>query len=53
MAQLFSDGAPPKAPVEVHKTAGTKPAAQRMYLVEVYNGAKKSEAKFAAEEDKQ
>jgi pilus assembly protein CpaB len=53
MAELFSDGAPPKAPVEVHKTAGTKPAAQRMYLVEVYNGAKKSEAKFAAEEDKQ
>jgi pilus assembly protein CpaB len=53
MSELFNEGAPPKAPVTVQKTAAVKPPSQHLYLVEVYNGAKKSEAKFAAEEDKQ
>ncbi len=52
MSQLFTDGAPPKPPVEVHRTVA-KPVGDHTYLVEVYNGAKKSEAKFAAGEDKQ
>jgi len=52
MAQLFGDVAPPKAPTTVH-TAPTPPAAPRIYMVEVFNGTKKSETKFAAGEEKQ
>ena len=52
VAQLFSDGAPPpKAPVAAHQAA--KPAPSRVYLVEVFNGSKKSETKFASGEEKQ
>jgi pilus assembly protein CpaB len=52
MAQLFTDGSPVKVPVvgrRMPKTASTP----RFYLVEVFNGSKKTEAKFASAEDKQ
>jgi len=49
-AQLFTDGNPPKAVVAGHRVS--KPAPSRVYLVEVFNGSKKSETKFAAGEDK-
>jgi pilus assembly protein CpaB len=52
VAQLFSEGAPPpKAPVAAHQAA--KPVPSRVYLVEVFNGSKKSETKFASGEEKQ
>jgi pilus assembly protein CpaB len=51
-AQLFSDAALPKAAVPVRKAA-PKPVSSRVYLVEVFNGSKKSEAKFPAGEEKQ
>jgi pilus assembly protein CpaB len=49
-AQLFSDANPPKVVVAGHRVS--KPAPSRVYLVEVFNGSKKSETKFAAGEDK-
>jgi pilus assembly protein CpaB len=49
-AQLYADGNPPKAVVAGHRVS--KPAPSRVYLVEVFNGSKKSETKFAAGEDK-
>jgi len=49
-AALFSENSPPKAVVAGHVVA--KPAAPRVYLVEVFNGSKKSETKFAAGEEK-
>jgi pilus assembly protein CpaB len=49
-AQLFSESSPPKAIVAGHVVS--KPAAPRVYLVEVFNGSKKSETKFAAGEEK-
>ena len=49
-AQLFSPSSPPKPVVAGHPVA--KPAPSRVYLVEVFNGSKKSETKFAAGEDK-
>jgi len=49
-AQLFSESGPPKAVVAGHVIS--KPAPPRVYLVEVFNGSKKSETKFAAGEDK-
>jgi pilus assembly protein CpaB len=52
MAELFSNGTPPKAPVTAHKMSSAAPAS-RVYLVEVFNGSKKSEAKFASGEEKQ
>ena len=50
-AQLFTDGNPPRVVVAGHRVS--KPAAPRVYLVEVFNGSKKSETKFAAGEDKE
>lgn len=51
VAQLFSEGPPPpKAPVAAHQA---KPASSSVYLVEVFNGSKKSETKFASGEEKQ
>jgi pilus assembly protein CpaB len=49
-AQLFNESSPPKPVVAGHPVA--KPAPSRVYLVEVFNGSKKSETKFAAGEDK-
>jgi pilus assembly protein CpaB len=49
-AQLFTDATPPKAVVAGHRVS--KPAPSRVYLVEVFNGSKKSETKFAAGEEK-
>jgi pilus assembly protein CpaB len=49
-AQLFGGTSPPKAVVAGHSVP--KPAPSRVYLVEVFNGSKKSETKFAAGEDK-
>src|ERR1700751_2532392 len=50
-AQLFSEGSPtPKRVVAGPRVS--KPAPSRVYLVEVFNGSKKSETKFAAGEDK-
>src|SRR5882757_6959980 len=50
-AQLFTDSSPPKVVVAGHRVV-SKPASSRVYLVEVFNGSKKSETKFAAGEDK-
>jgi pilus assembly protein CpaB len=52
MAQLFTDESPVKAPVVGRRTPKTAPT-PRFYLVEVFNGSKKTEAKFASGEDKQ
>src|SRR5258705_3064790 len=49
-AQLFNENSPPKPVVAGHTVS--KPAPSRVYLVEVFNGSKKSETKFAAGEDK-
>jgi pilus assembly protein CpaB len=50
-AQLFTDAnPPPKVVVAGHRVS--KPVASRVYLVEVFNGSKKSETKFAAGENK-
>jgi pilus assembly protein CpaB len=51
-AQLFTDAVLPKAAVPVRKAA-PKPASSHVYLVEVFNGSKKSETKFPAGEEKQ
>jgi pilus assembly protein CpaB len=51
MAQLFGNANPPKVPVAGHPTA--KVVASHVYLVEVFNGSKKTEAKFASGEEKQ
>jgi pilus assembly protein CpaB len=48
-AQLFNESRPPKAVV---RPIVSKPVPSRVYLVEVFNGSKKSEAKFPAAEDK-
>jgi pilus assembly protein CpaB len=50
-AQLFNESSPPK-PV-VAGRAVSKPAPSRVYLVEVFNGSKKSETKFPGTEDKE
>jgi len=53
MAQLFTESGPPKAaPVAGRKTPKATPS-PRIYLVEVFNGSKKTEAKFASGEEKQ
>jgi pilus assembly protein CpaB len=51
-AQLFADTNVPK-PKPVVAGLKTPKAAPRVYLVEVFNGSKKTEAKFAAGEEKQ
>jgi pilus assembly protein CpaB len=53
MAQLFTDGALPKVAVPVRKAAPKPVPSSRIYLVEVFNGTKKSEAKFTEGEEKQ
>jgi pilus assembly protein CpaB len=50
-AQLFNESGPPK-PVVAGRPV-TKPAPSRVYLVEVFNGSKKSETKFPGAEDKE
>jgi pilus assembly protein CpaB len=50
-AQLFNESSPPK-PVVAGRPV-TKPAPSRVYLVEVFNGSKKSETKFSGAEDKE
>jgi pilus assembly protein CpaB len=55
MAQLFGEPSKPR-PVAVSHPGTLKPAAvpaSRMYMVEVFNGSKKTEAKFPSGEDKQ
>jgi pilus assembly protein CpaB len=55
MANLFSDknSAPPKPrPTGTPRAVDPKPAS-RVYVVEVFNGSKKSEEKFTAGEEKQ
>lgn len=54
MAQLFGEPAKPR-PVAVNHPATVKTAvpSSRMYMVEVFNGSKKTEAKFPSGEDKQ
>jgi pilus assembly protein CpaB len=52
VADLFADqNAKPKPVVKAHAAAPHAPS--RIYLVEVYNGSKRSEEKFAAGEEKQ
>ena len=53
MAQLFGNPIPPKVAVAGHATPKAAPVAPRVYMVEVFNGSKKTEAKFASGEDKQ
>lgn len=53
MAQLFGNASPPKIAVASHTTPKAAPIAPRVYMVEVFNGSKKTEAKFASGEDKQ
>jgi pilus assembly protein CpaB len=52
-AQLFTDGVLPKAAVPVRKAEPKPVPTSRTYLVEVFNGTKKSETKFTAGEEKQ
>ena len=52
MAQLFTEVAPPKAVVVGHKAPTAVPSS-RIYMVEVFNGSKKTETKFPASEEKQ
>ena len=54
MAQLFGEPSKPR-PVAVNRPATAKAAApsSHTYLVEVFNGSKKTETKFPAGEDKQ
>jgi pilus assembly protein CpaB len=53
-AALFSQGSPPPKVVVAGHGVVSKPApSSRVYLVEVFNGSKKSETKFAAGEDKE
>jgi pilus assembly protein CpaB len=51
-AQLFTESSPPKPAVVAGHKVVSKPPPSRVYLVEVFNGSKKSETKFAAGEDK-
>jgi len=51
VGNLFSDGAPKPKPTVVHKASSPLPS--RLYLVEIFNGSKKSEAKFGEGEAKQ
>jgi pilus assembly protein CpaB len=55
MAQLFADtNAPKPKPVATGpRTPKAAAAPPRIYLVEVFNGSKKTEAKFSSVEDKQ
>jgi pilus assembly protein CpaB len=50
-AQLFNESGPPKPVVAGHTVS--KPVSPRVYLVEIFNGSKKSETKFAAGEEKE
>ena len=50
-AQLFNESTPPKPVVAAR--AVSKPAPSRVYLVEVFNGSKKSETKFSGAEGKE
>jgi pilus assembly protein CpaB len=51
-AQLFTDGVLPKAAVPIRKAAPKPVLSSRTYLVEVFNGTKKSETKFTEGEEK-
>jgi pilus assembly protein CpaB len=53
VANLFSGGPTPKAAPVSHVAPTTKAAPSHSYLVEVFNGSKRSEAKFASGEEKQ
>jgi pilus assembly protein CpaB len=55
MAQLFGEPIAPRPVVAGHPAPRAAVPASRVYLVEVFNGSKKSEAKFSANanEDKQ
>ena len=52
VAELFSNGNPPK-PAPAYHAPTTRPTPSQTYLVEVFNGSKKSEAKFGPGEEKQ
>jgi pilus assembly protein CpaB len=51
VGNLFSDGAPKPKPPVGHRASPPPPA--RLFLVEIFNGSKKTEAKFGADEAKQ
>jgi pilus assembly protein CpaB len=53
MAQLFVDADPPKPPVTVRKMPRRAAAASRIYVIEILNGSKRSQEKFASGEEKQ
>ena len=51
MGNLFADRSA-ASPKSLPAVMGTRSAAPKIYLVEVYNGAKRSEEKFASGEEK-
>jgi pilus assembly protein CpaB len=53
MANLFAEGSAAKPKPPVVSQGASPPPAPRMYLVEVFNGSKKTEEKFATAEGKQ
>jgi pilus assembly protein CpaB len=54
MSQLYNDGTPPPVKQIVRAPVAAKPAPPAQpFMVEVINGSKKSEAKFAAGQEKQ
>jgi hypothetical protein len=53
MARLFNEAQVPVRPQPVPGTHKAAPASPRIYLVEVINGSKRSEQKFASGEGKQ
>lgn len=55
MAQLFTGAEEPPVPAKpgVVTRRVSKPAVPRIYMIEVFNGSKRSEAKFASGEEKQ
>jgi pilus assembly protein CpaB len=52
VTQLYSDAKPALRPVASPRRA-TRPVQSQLYVIEVFNGSKRSEEKFAAAEGKQ
>ena len=51
LTNLYSDGKPMVKPASGHRV--TRPVPPQFYVVEVFNGSKKSEEKFVGAEEKQ
>ncbi len=53
LARLFGEANVPVGTPRPARTIHRAPSAPRLYLIEVFNGSKKTEAKFASHEEKQ